>query len=224
MFFILLLQTTVNGVNLKLPTWEQSSNFNPLRAARAVSRTPAWRLINGKTPQPSAHINPNFEDIIRNNIPFSVQTLPLRDPERFVPGQLHQHVDKWEEIIRRREDTSPPNNEIRAWLINGVDATDMFTHFKGQFKGLLFDSGEPPKMYFPNADNSCKEYIPFIVSELETRLANGALSLLGSFEGDDKHLISAKIFKKFEKSSIDFEDEDISHLIDPGFTWINLVL
>ena len=167
-FTTLILQTELSGLKMKVPE----------RAAAAVSRMPSWKLLNGKRPQPLAHVNPDFEHVIRDNVPFHVETLPLRDPDKFVPGQLHQHIDEWEKLLKSRGESSPPNNVIRAWLINGVDATTMFTHFKGQFKGKQFDSDEPPKMFFPNAEN-CRNHIPFIVSELEKRLSNGALTLLG---------------------------------------------
>ncbi|CAH3162802.1 unnamed protein product, partial [Porites lobata] len=51
-------------------------------------------------------------------------------------------------------------------------------HFKGSFKGELFDSDEPPMKVFKN-NVSCKPFVSFVEETLVARLRSGAISLLG---------------------------------------------
>ena len=59
-----------------------------------------------------------------------------------------------------------------------VSIKPFFKHFKGSFKGELFDSDEPPMKVFKN-NVSCKPFVSFVEETLVARLKSGAISLLG---------------------------------------------
>lgn len=120
------------------------------------------------------------EDVVFNNIKASMCNLPLRDPDTFVPGGIHECVQEWEKL-----DISC---EISDWLLNGVDLHKFLRHFKGNFKGMSYDSDKPPSIYLQNS-SSCENF-KFIEAELTHRLENGSLILLGRVgEVDPPHLV-----------------------------------
>ena len=95
---------------------------------------------------------------------YDINILPLRNPESFVSGGLHKHVDEWRKIL-----SSGEGDEVFSYIEKGVDVSSLFRHFKGNFKGRAYDSEEPPRQYFPNS-SSCKPYASFIKSELLERI------------------------------------------------------
>ena len=99
---------------------------------------------------------------------YDINILPLRNPESFVSGGLHKHVDEWRKLL-----SSGEGDELFSYIEKGVDVSSLFRHFKGNFKGRAYDSEEPLRQYFPNK-SSCKPYASFIKSELLERIKNGS--------------------------------------------------
>ena len=64
-------------------------------------------------------------------------------PKNFVAGHLHEHVEKWEEILDK---DSPSYLQVKDWITNGVDIPSYFKHFKGKFWGNDYDQASPPQM------------------------------------------------------------------------------
>ena len=128
--------------------------------------------MGGGSPHPTAHVS--AENVISDHTDFNVNTLPLRDPQHFVSGQLGNCRSEWIRIC----DDSSPSIEVLSWISNGVDIADFFSHFKGNFKGQSYDCPLPPKRFFQNSA-PCKNHLPFIAAELCERLKNGSLRLLG---------------------------------------------
>jgi hypothetical protein len=95
-----------------------------------------------------------------NNAPFDVGLLPLRDPDNFVSGQIHNYFDEWKFILEK--DINDDKSCVLDWLEHGVDVNKFFLHFKGHFKGRHLDSNIPHKQYFQNSA-SCAQYADFII-------------------------------------------------------------
>jgi len=153
---------------VRVPLWEMESGFNPVGVG--VRQKPAWVTLGGEIPSPATH-GPSAEDVLKN-ADFDINSLPLRDPNFFVSGQIHEHLSNWQVILR---DTVQSEN-IMNWLENGVNVNDFFTHFKGNFKGKAYDSYIPPRHYFQNSKN-CVQFVDFICKELCERIATGSIKL-----------------------------------------------
>jgi len=134
---------------------------------------PAWRTVGGG-PRSNTHC-PSAEKVLNGlaQAPH-IHEIWTRDPEAFVPGQLHQHVDEWLNILPGYSQ----DHLVQEWITNGVNALYFMKHFKGSFRGKSFDSDFPPNAIFPNSQ-SCQKFGNFIAVTLEDRIANGSLSVLG---------------------------------------------
>lgn len=115
---------------------------------------------------------PRAEDVLKNNVPFDVGLLPLRDPDHFVSGQIHNYLDKCKFILEK--DINDDKSCVLDWHKHGVDVNKFFRHFKGRH----FDSNIPHKQYFQNSA-SCAKYADFISRELCERISTGCIKLLG---------------------------------------------
>lgn len=56
--------------------------------------------------------------------------LSFRNPDAFVSGELHRHVDKWEEIFTQH----PKQDEILSYIKYKVNVRDFSLAFEGTFK------------------------------------------------------------------------------------------
>lgn len=155
---------------VKMPQWERESGFEPEKIK--IREKPAWVTLKGDISLPSNHVS-SAEEVLEGK-EFNIQTLPLRDPNCFVSGQLHENLDSWQQIL----DGNEQNGDVLKWLHHGVNVHDFFRRFKGNFKGRAYDSSIPPRQYFPNS-YSCVQHVEFICSELCERIATGAIKLLG---------------------------------------------
>lgn len=148
-------------------------SFDPTTVT--VRDKPAWvTLDTSHIPLPTnfAHA----EDVLKDNAPFDVGLLLLRDPDQFVSGQIHNHLDEWKYILET--DINDDKSCVLDYLEHGVDVNKFFHHFKGNFKGRNFDSDIPPKVYFQNSA-SCAKYADFISREYCERISTGCIKLLG---------------------------------------------
>lgn len=156
-----------------VPDWEKEVDFSP---GVPVRTHPSWITLGGGVPLlTTPHLS--AEQVI-DGADFKVEDftkLPVRDPEKFVSGQLHENVEKWQCVL----DHMPGGGEnVRRWLVDGVDIVQFFQHFKGNFKGESYDSDSPPKKYFQNAP-ICKRYVNFICEALCEKIASGSIHVLG---------------------------------------------
>ncbi|KAJ7377190.1 hypothetical protein OS493_030390 [Desmophyllum pertusum] len=142
--------------------------------AGLVYRGTPLHAAQGMTPR-NTHI---FSDFLRSVLDGSaladVSLLAFLDPESFIAGNLHCHLDSWEYIAR----TVPCDlaNSVLKWIKNFVNVYDFFQPFKGQFKGENFDI--PPAKIFPN-NPSCQAFMDFIDKSIAAGLKSGAISLWG---------------------------------------------
>lgn len=159
-----------NCGNLFVPEWEFDCNFNPVHAENNKRKHPIWTTLGGDN-IPS-HVDPyifNEECAVKSSC-----SLYLRNPDFFIAGGLHNQFCHWEKILLDNDTSSL----VKQWLKDGVDVTEFFTHFKGNFKGCSYNSLFPPQRFFQNAP-ICKQFKEFICSELYERILNGSLSVVG---------------------------------------------
>ena len=117
-----------------------------------------------------------LQRIQRGELIGDISELLFRDPHCFRAGELHNHFEYWQYIAR--DSSSPQQAQILGWIRDKVSIKPFFKHFKGSFKGELFDSDEPPMKVFKN-NVSCKPFVSFVEETLVARLRSGAISLLG---------------------------------------------
>ena len=133
-----------------------------------------WVALEGNEPALSVHVR--AEEVLENSTSFDVSAIPLREPNHFVAGQLHNGITEWDYIFKQNSNES--SEMVRSWITHGIDVTKFFTHFQGNFKGQSYNSQVPPKRYFANA-SICKSYVPFIIKELNEGLRSGSIRFLG---------------------------------------------
>ena len=97
-------------------------------------------------------------------------------PSSFQAGALHQHLDEWRDIIE-----NPPSlqqMEVSKWFQHRVSVFHYFRYFKGNYKGVNYDSERPPTQQFKN-NTSCRPFGDFIRRTLLERLATAAIAFVG---------------------------------------------
>lgn len=62
--------------------------------------------------------------------------------------------------------------------MQGVDVMEFFSHFKENFKGLSYDSDEPPNIFLGNKV-SCRDHKEFVCQTLNEKIRSGAIRVLG---------------------------------------------
>ena len=118
--------------------------------------------------QPTTHVS--AESVAYKEVDFRLEDLAFCDPDYFIAGNVHNFYDQWLQC--------GASKQVLEWIRNGINVFDFFRHFKGNYRGKAYDSDIPPSIFFPNSEG-CKNFVPFIVSTLLDRLANGSLKLVG---------------------------------------------
>jgi hypothetical protein len=147
--------------HVTVPQWELELGFQPESIVSRQQST--WSTLEGGIPTPnSSHVS--AEEALAG-AQFDLLKLPVRDPSMFVSGQLHQCVDAWEYIFEQQVISEGIQAQVREWLHKGVDVSQFFTHFKGNFRGKPYDSDIPPSSFFPNS-HLCKKFQKFVCETL----------------------------------------------------------
>ena len=125
-------------------------------------------------PRSSAILKPlsSIVDIEKGNTKASAADIFFRDPDYFVAGEFHYHLDIWQFI----PEDFHKRDEILNYIKNGVFVFDFFKHFKGEFKGKSYDSPYPLKTFVLNS-KICDQYEDFISSAIIERVQNGSMSI-----------------------------------------------
>ena len=120
-----------------------------------TSGTPKERWCNwkGETTDWAGPL-PSLEMVSSGMVFASPDQLRFRDPKAFFPGNVHNNISLWQQIMPGGR---PKSDEILKYLELGVDVTDFFTPLKGIFQGKFYDHPTPPQAWFPNS----KSCIPF---------------------------------------------------------------
>lgn len=152
-----------------MPKWEENLQFNPTLTFSDVRKHPTLVTMNNSEPLPAVY--ENISDLLYEKY-YHANSIPVRDPKNFIAGGINDRADEWIKLF--------PNlpSDVKQWITDGVSVTDFLRHFKGNFKGKSYDSIVPPKAFFLNS-SSCKNFIPFIQSEICNRLKSGSVRLWG---------------------------------------------
>ena len=102
------------------------------------------------------------------------QDVFFRDPSSFVAGELSCHQSYWKFILSEH----PKKDEILSYIVCGVNISDFFVPFKGDFQGKFYNCATPPAAFFPNS-KSCLDFEEFISSTILDRVKNGSLLVWG---------------------------------------------
>jgi hypothetical protein len=136
-----------------------------------------WLTLDGTEPQLLASW-PSAYAVLSGELPASdSQRLPLRDPTAFVSHGLSPCIEEWEQLLGAIQ----YSGEVLDWIKHGVDVTQFFQHFKGNFKGRHYDSDYPIRFYQGNS-TSCLSNSQLVASTLEERIVNGSLQVLGRID------------------------------------------
>ncbi|KAJ7371566.1 hypothetical protein OS493_024240 [Desmophyllum pertusum] len=174
------------------PHWELDSNFHPekvpLVQERWVSYDGTPPSAQGVTPHNSHLSDDQITNVISGKAFGNISSLLFRDPSTFLAGALHRNVDAWKHLFSGPS-SFPQTIEVLDWLENEVDVFKYFKHFKGKYKGVVYDSDIPPETIFYNHP-SCKPFSSFISNTSLDRLASGAISLWGKVnQAKPPHLV-----------------------------------
>lgn len=83
--------------------------------------------VNGQVVHPLSRVFVSAEDVVNSNVSVSMCELPLRNPDTFVPGSIHNCLQEWEKL--------DIPFELRDWLKDGADVQTFIKPVKGIFKG-----------------------------------------------------------------------------------------
>jgi hypothetical protein len=136
----------------------------------------------------NGHLRETVRLVSQGDLVGDCTQLAFRDPELFRAGELHSHFTAWEALA----DSPVPSTEqqeVLAWIREGVSVHPYFKHFNGMFKGEKYDSDLPPLKTFKH-NSSCKPFVKTIQKTLLDRVATGAISLVGQVgRVDPPHLV-----------------------------------
>ncbi|KAK3732310.1 hypothetical protein QZH41_020462, partial [Actinostola sp. cb2023] len=138
------------GLAVSLPwEWEVEPNFDKeLLNGNIPDEVEHWvdwmgrpyeRAGNRVTVMPTEEI---IHSTIKGDRLGDPSTLSFRDPETFVAGELHNHLEQWEAIAD--EIPTPEQLQVLRWIREKVSIFDYFRPFVGRFKGTQYNSVRPP--------------------------------------------------------------------------------
>ncbi|KAK3743267.1 hypothetical protein QZH41_016129, partial [Actinostola sp. cb2023] len=118
---------------------------------------------------------PSLEMVSSGIFFASPDQLRFRDPKAFFPGNVHNNISLWQQIMPGGR---PKSDEILKYLELGVDVTNFFTPFKGIFQGKFYGHPTPPQAWFPNS-KSCIPFDNFVTETILSRVSTGSLLVWG---------------------------------------------
>lgn len=138
-----------------------------------------WVTISGGTPSLATH-QVSVESVIESS-DFDMNQLIVYSPDSFIAGQLGRNVSAWEYVLERSGVNEDTLLSVRKWFTEGVDVTEYFTCFKGNFRGKPFD------FEWPHA---------FICDVLYEKIRSGAIRVLGKVgECEMPHIVMSLIIE-----------------------------
>ncbi|CAG2202351.1 unnamed protein product [Mytilus edulis] len=151
----------------------QSQDQTPTTSANPVNVQMSGDIVQSSGDNNNNGTNKRKRDDLEDRIANPGNTT-REEVVKNLKEKIHHHLSNWKDILVGTDD-----KDILKWLINGVDATDFFRYFKGNFKGRFYDSDIPPNQYFQNS-KICKQHVDFISKELCEKIAMGSVKLLGA--------------------------------------------
>lgn len=160
--------------SLIIPDWEKATDFDPVGAKKLRRHACQWVTLDGSVPRLSA-VWPGAQEVLtgKSQPPDPLQ-FPIRDPIHFVANGLKTCEQQWVQLLN----SFVGADEVLHWIRQGVDITQFFRPFKGNFGGIAYDSKTPEKYYRKNSD-SCRLDPLLVAHTLEERIKNGSMDLIG---------------------------------------------
>jgi hypothetical protein len=101
-----------------VPDWEYNTGFDPVSAESHKRVQASWTTIRRASPSVTAQpliFNHVLNGLLHHQkVPMSLETLPLRNPDRFVAGQLHQNIEAWDRIMHDLPDKDLVNGRVHV--------------------------------------------------------------------------------------------------------------
>ena len=97
-------------------------NFQPVDNQRSEEE---WVTLGKGTFQLPAH-HERAEQVLSDNNSYDINKLPLRDPDAFVLGGVHNHVDEWRKILS----SGVKDKEVLSYIEQGVDVKSFLSILK----------------------------------------------------------------------------------------------
>ena len=127
------------------------------------------------------------QNICARKVVPDISSLHFCNPDVFIAGQLHLYDELWERIAALT--SSDHADEVLDWIKNKCSLYTFFHPFKGNFKGLSYNSDMPPHTEFDN-NKSCNNFLQFIDKTLLAKMCRSTISVLGRVgEVDPPHLV-----------------------------------
>jgi hypothetical protein len=136
---IFILQILIESTTVNIPVWEMETEFDPTIDLQSLRESPAWVAVGKEVPHLTAQIG-------SDTFSEKISEVLLRDPHKFVSGELHKNYDQWYDMLNIF--STEAHHEVSEWIQNCVDISRFSKHFKGNFKGQAYNSAEPPKHFF----------------------------------------------------------------------------
>ena len=145
--------------------WEFDQSFDA--SVLAVSQSPPvcvrwvdWRgNPSGASMRVTTIPKERLQKVVQGDALGSVSELQFRDPDHFCAGELHNHVNRWEEIVG--DFPSLQQARVVRWVREKVSVEEYFRPFRGNFKGRSYNSLRPPSVQFRN-NPSCRPFVDFV--------------------------------------------------------------
>ena len=112
-------------VSFRFPEWEKTVDFNP--SVDQTSQKESWVTLGKGSPQLLAH-HARAEPVVRGEDIYDINTLPLRNPDTFVSGGLHNHVNECRKVL-----SSDETAKMISYIRDRIDVTP----FLGLSKAIL---------------------------------------------------------------------------------------
>ena len=158
-----------------VPDWEIVPNSNQMAAAASFrERVVRWTTLPGTAVRASV---PDHECTVVKKPPYAASetfSLWIRDPECFIAGEIHRHLDVWDKLFQGLSN----GDEIMGWSSKKVCIYDFVQQFKGRFGGCTYDSSFPVPRLFHN-HNLCEPFAEFISKTITDCIAVGAVGVVG---------------------------------------------
>ena len=138
-------------------------DFRPDEVSSNFAQWCSWK---GEKPR-VAGPNPSPYMVSKRIAHATPQDVIFRDPGSFVAGELSCHQSYWNFILSEH----PQKDEIFSYIVRGVNISDFFVPFKGDFQGKFCNSASPRRRFFPTANRvliSRSSLVPLSLPELKT--------------------------------------------------------
>ena len=131
---------------MQVSQWKQHivHGFDPESVIPSDINSIQWSDLSGNIASaPDYEVLPDPEAVLHGELNPDFENLRVRSDKTFVAGCLPHFIQEWQKSFAG----IPGFSDVKAWLDDGVNFYDFFTHYSGVYRGRKFDSVIPPHMY-----------------------------------------------------------------------------